>query len=114
MHDDRQGRILYGERDQPVRRRRLRRFEACQHDTRCATTYETYFNGRPHTVGPLSDPAPFPVALKGDLIDGSVVVSRGKRVGDSRGLERDTGEAGASSREMVDAVEVRTVGYCLW
>ncbi len=79
-------------------------------------TYDTYFNGRPQTVGPLPFSEFAPVAVTGELMVGSSVAN-GVRIGASRGLEREDGglEPGASSsRETEEAALVRTVGYGLW
>ena len=71
-------------------------------------THETYFSGRPHTVGPLSEPFAGP----GEWIDGKTSGSRG--MGFNRGLERDDGalEASDSFRETED--DVRATEYCRW
>ena len=79
-------------------------------------TYDTYFSGRPQTVGPLPPSELPPGVDMGELMVGSSVVS-GVRRGASRGLEREDGdlEPGASSsRETEEAALVRTVGYGLW
>ena len=70
-------------------------------------TYDTYFKGRPQTVGSLL----LSEDCAGGLMVGSSVMGEGRGV--SRGLEREEGglEAGASSsREMEETALVRTVG----
>ena len=81
-------------------------------------TYDTYFRGRPHTVGLLLTSNGLANGeVVGELIVGSSEVSSEGRMGVSRGLERDDEglDAGASSSSVTkEAVLARRVGYGLW